>query len=106
MKRPLTLIALASALVATVGTAQAANHIDNRQERQEHRISQGVANGSLTPRETARLEHQQQRIERVEERDRADGGGLNRRERAHIAHMQNRASRNIARQKHDRQRTR
>jgi hypothetical protein len=90
--------------VAALGLALPADaRINQRQNRQQHRIAAGINNGSLTAREAARLEHQQAHISRYEARSRADGGGLDARERVRIEHMQDRASRNIHRQKHDAQ---
>jgi hypothetical protein len=66
------------------------------------RINQGVHNGTLTQRETRRLQHQQAHINRYEARSRADGGGLGPVERARLENMQDRASRNIYRKKHNR----
>ena len=79
--------------------------IDQRQANQEKRIDQGIASGQLTEREAARLDNQQDRIDRMEKKAKADGV-VTKKERARIHDAQDRASRNIARQKHDRQRTR
>lgn len=103
MLKKLTLATFACALSALAIANPASAHINQRQDRQQHRIAQGTASGHLTPRESARLERQQAHIARYEARSRADGGGLNRRERANLARMQSHASRNIYRQKHDRQ---
>lgn len=87
---------------ATTPTERMEHRIDARQARQEQRIDQGVQNGQLTRRESARLSHQQAHIDRVEDRALADGS-LNRREARHMEKMQDRAKRDIRRQKHDRQ---
>jgi hypothetical protein len=79
--------------------------IDARQERQQQRIDQGVASGELNQREAARLNRQQDRIQGMEERAKADGVVTNQ-ERRQLNRAQNRASRNIAREKHDRQKAR
>lgn len=81
--------------------AQAAR-VDQRQERQEKRIEQGVASGELTRRETARLEHQQRHINRLERRTEADGQ-VTAREAQRVESAQDRASQRIFRAKHDRQ---
>lgn len=99
------LLAISSVLLATGGTAYAQADtpvIDQRQMNQEQRIDQGVESGQLNPREAKRLERQQNRIDRMENRAKADGV-VTARERARISAAQNRASRNIAREKHDRQ---
>lgn len=94
-----------TALIAGLGVLGAAlpasARINQRQHHQQHRIANGIGNGSLTAREAARLERQQAHIARYEAHSRADGHGLSRSERARIEAMQDRASRQIARQKHD-----
>lgn len=76
--------------------------IDQRQANQEKRIDQGIASSQLNQREVNRLEREQNRINRLEDRAKADGAVTNR-ERARIDHAQDRASRGIAREKHDAQ---
>lgn len=76
--------------------------VDQRQLNQERRIEQGVASGSLTPREAARLERGQAHVERMETRAQADGT-VTRAERQRIEHAQDVQSRQIYREKHDRQ---
>ncbi|MEW6435282.1 MAG: hypothetical protein AB1730_27630 [Myxococcota bacterium] len=68
------------------------------------RINQGVASGQLTGPEAARLQRQENRLNRTIARDRCDGGGLTMHERAKIQRRENRLSRHIAVQKHDAQR--
>ena len=77
--------------------------IDQRQANQERRIEQGVASGQLTPREAARLEKGEQRIENAEARAKADGQ-VTQQEGSHLKHMENKESRAIRHEKHDRQR--
>lgn len=73
-----------------------------RAERQQKRIAQGVASGQLTPKETARLERQEARIDKDIARAEADGK-ITRQEAGKIEREQNRESRRIKRQKHDAQ---
>jgi hypothetical protein len=87
-------------------TASAADRIARRQERQQQRIGHGVSSGRLTAGETARLETREALLDRRIRRDRRDGGGLQPAERRRIEHRQDRLSRDIYRQKHDRQRRR
>jgi hypothetical protein len=68
------------------------------------RINQGVASGQLTGPEAARLQRQENRLNRTIARDQRDGGGLSLHERAKIQRQENRLSRHIAVQKHDAQR--
>ncbi len=95
---------LASLLVlATAGSAFAAE-VDRREENQQQRIAQGVQSGQLTPRETARLERKEARIDRQIKRERAENGGkLTPAERRQVNREQDRVSRQIYREKHDAQ---
>jgi hypothetical protein len=79
--------------------------IDQRQMNQEQRIDQGISSGQLNGREARRLDRQQDRIDRMENRANSDDV-VTGKERARIGAAQNRASRHIAREKHDRQGTR
>lgn len=96
-------------VVATLGAAAFAQtatpRVDQRQLNQERRIEQGVDSGALTAREANRLEAGQDRVERVEDRAKADGV-VTRRERVRLHQAQDVQSGRIARQKHDRQRDR
>ena len=80
--------------------------IQGRQARQQRRIAEGVRGGSLTPRETVKLERKERAIRREVRRDRRDGKGLTGREKAKITRQQNRVSREIYNEKHDAQRQR
>ena len=79
-------------------------HINQRQQNQQQRISQGIQSGQLTPREAQRLENEQYRFNREEQRFRSSGDGLSWRERNRLEEQQDRMSRQIYRQKHDGQR--
>lgn len=99
----LTAIAALAAFVSVSVFAQTATpSFDQRQERQQQRIDQGVASGQLTQREAARLDAGQDRLQRMEDRVKSDGT-VTRQERARLQHAENVQSRHIARQKHDRQ---
>jgi hypothetical protein len=96
----LTLILTGTIIVAT-GFAQE-TEIGQRKENQQDRIANGVANGSLTPHETANLERKEGAINRETRRERAqNGGNLTNKEKAQVNRQQNRVSRNIYRDKHD-----
>ncbi len=75
--------------------------VNNRQERQQNRIYNGVQNGSLNRREAGRLERQQYALNQKEARYRASGNGLSNSERARLERQQNELSQNINQQKHD-----
>jgi hypothetical protein len=97
-----TLLVAASAATWAQSPAASTPGVDARQERQEARIQQGAASGTLTGRETRQLERQQRAIEHAEGRAKADGT-VTARERAGLQHLQNKSSRSIRHQKHDRQ---
>lgn len=73
-----------------------------RNINQQQRIEQGVKSGSLTNRETARLERGESRIDRMEARAGADGK-VGPREQRRIQGAENRESRRIYKEKHDAQ---
>jgi hypothetical protein len=101
MMKTATVAASLSLMALLTVPAAAQSRIDNRQDRQETRIDNGIAQGQITPREAARLNAQQRSINRYEKRSRIDGPGLTRVERARIENKQDRASRSIARQRRD-----
>ena len=89
--------------MALAGSANADTpRFDARQHNQRTRIVNGVQNGELTMRETRRLAGGQVHLNRVERRAEADGV-VTGRERAHLQHEANQQSRRIHRQKHDAQ---
>ena len=101
MKKMFLNFIAAGLLLSTVATAEE-GRIQQRKENQQQRIGEGVENGSLTPKETAHLEHQQARLNHEIRADRkANGGNLTNNEKRQINRQQNRLSRNIYRQKHD-----
>ncbi len=93
---PSFVLGLLVALPILVG----AGPIEERQQRQQDRIAEGIASGSLNPREAARLEAGQAAIG-AEKRAFLQDGKLGPRERAKLRRDQNRASRHIYREKHD-----
>lgn len=98
----------ALALLLSAGFAQAQSlhrhdyHKNARaiQKQQQKRIAQGVRSGQLTPREAARLEHQQARIRYQKRMARADAR-VTPREYARIKKHQRMASRQIYMKKHN-----
>lgn len=90
------------AILPAAGLAQERS-INTRQREQQERIRQGVRSGELTRREARRLEAEEARI-RVDERyARRSGGQFTPQERRRIERELNHSSRDIYRQKHDRQ---
>ena len=102
-----TLIALltlagASAFAQTPASAPGTNtpRVDQREARQQARIAQGAANGSLTARETQHLEKEQARIDNTEAKAKSDGT-VTAKERRRLHAMQDGASRDIHRKRHN-----
>lgn len=91
------------AMVVLVSASVFAAPVGVRAVSEQARINQGVRSGQLNGREAARLQAQENRLQRHLVRDRIDGGGLTAREAAHLQAQENRLSRHIAVQKHDRQ---
>jgi hypothetical protein len=103
---------LALALAAPVAVANATtttkhrhhrHSINHRERNQQKRIGQGLQSGQLTPKEAAKLENKENRIENREARMRASGGKFTPGERNAIQHQLNNESKDIYRQKHDAQ---
>ena len=87
-----------------IGAASAvrAQEIQQRKENQQDRIANGVANGSLTPHETANLEHKEAGLNHEIRQDRKqNGGNLTNKQKAQVNRQQNKLSRNIYRDKHN-----
>lgn len=99
-------ILLTGTLMLGLGLAAPAlaeeNLIDQRRANEERRIANGLRDGSLTPREAARLQREQTRISREEQRFLSDGH-LSPRERRHLLRDEHRTSRHTWRERHDRQ---
>lgn len=103
MKKLFTALALVAASAAALAQSSATTTgVDNRQERQQGRIEQGTTSGQLNANEQARLNAQQGRIANAEAKAKADGA-VTAKERARLQHKQNKANRNIRRNKHDAQ---
>lgn len=95
-------IALAAALaVCAAAQAQTTSENAQRDADQQERIEQGLQSGELSTKETGRLEHQEQAIDRQEAHDMKTGGTLTPQEQARINREQNQVSRDIYRDKHN-----
>ena len=86
----------------TPAGSTATPRIDARAANQQKRIDQGVASGSLTQTEAARLQARQGRMAAAEAKFKSDGV-VTGKESAKLTHMENKNSRRIYKQKHDRQ---
>ena len=102
-KTTLSVLAICAMMLASAAHAQSATpRIDQREANQATRIDQGVTSGQLTQREAARLRAGQTHVQNMEDRAKADGT-VTGKERARIEHAQDTQSARIYRQKHDRQ---
>jgi opacity protein-like surface antigen len=99
-----TVVAAVLSFGAIAASAQTAEtpRIDARQAKQEQRIDQGIASGELNKREAHRLNHQQNVIDKAENKAKADGVVTDK-ERKALTRAQNNTSKRIYRQKHDAQ---
>jgi Ni/Co efflux regulator RcnB len=104
MKRTLLALAALAAVAAAPLAAQAApwQTINQRQANLEHRIDQGVRNGSLTRGEALRLRGEFRSLSRLEASYRRSNG-LSMRERADLDARFDRLSRQVRIERHDRQ---
>lgn len=101
MKNIFLTLVVAGFVVSAVPGLQA-QEIQQRKENQQDRIANGVGNGSLTPHETANLEHKEAGLNREIRHDRRqNGGNLTNKEKAQVNRQQNRLSGNIYRDKHN-----
>jgi Ni/Co efflux regulator RcnB len=91
---------LATAVVLLPLAAQA-GPLNNRIERQERRIYNGVRNGSLTPSESTRLNKRVDNIEAARYRALRSGGKLTNAEKYRLNRRLNRTSDAIYRAKHN-----
>ena len=106
MKRVIISILTGALLVgtATLSFAQDTKEgkIKTRKENQQKRIAKGVENGSLTAKETARIESKEAKINKEVRTERQENGGnLTNKEKAKVNRQQNRVSKDIYKQKHD-----
>jgi hypothetical protein len=96
-------VAVAALVGLMVASPAEAARADRRQGKQQARIVQGVKSGELTPAEARRLEAQHLALKHEIRKDRADDGHLDAAERAKIENQQDRLNRRIEVQKHDAQ---
>ena len=96
-------LALAAAFALPVlAQTQSTPRVDQRQANQERRIEQGEKSGALTGKEAKKLEKGQAHVRKMENKAVADGK-VTAKERSRIEHAQNKQSREIHKQKHDKQ---
>ena len=100
--RTITLAAAAAFTLPALAQTQSTPRIDQRQANQERRIEQGEKSGALTKKEAKRLEKGQAHVQKMENKAVADGK-VTPKEQARIEKAQNKQSREIYKQKHDKQ---
>ncbi len=99
--RLIAVTVVVAALAAGSAFANTATPRVNRREvRQQARIQRGVKSGELTRGEANRLERGQAHVDAMKDRAKADGV-VTPKERARLNHAQNRQSRRIHRLKHN-----
>jgi hypothetical protein len=90
---------------AQVQNTNPKSEIEKRDREQQKRIGEGIENGSLTAKEAGKLETKEAKLQKQEHRMRADGD-MTQQEKAKVNREQNQLSRDIYKQKHDKQRRR
>jgi uncharacterized membrane protein YebE (DUF533 family) len=85
-----------SSLAFAQGNGTGARRIDQREQRQQDRVADGLKDGSLTSSEAAKIERDEAKIRRDEAAAKADGV-VTRRERARLNRELNHTSREIHR---------
>ena len=91
-----TLWSAAAVTLLLTGILANAQSVDQRKEKQQQRIGQGIEKGQLTPREAANLEKQEKVVNKEVRNDRkANGGKLTPTERQQVNAQQNTMSKEI-----------
>jgi hypothetical protein len=98
----LGMLVLPAAASADQSTTWGTHWLNAREAHQDARTDAGIANGSLTGHEVARIERRDQALDNATDRALSDGD-LSRGEFRRLNHAYNHESRVIYRQKHDRQ---
>jgi hypothetical protein len=90
---------------AQVQNTDPKSEIGKRDREQQKRIGEGIENGSLTAKEAGKLETKEAKLNKQENRMRSDGD-MTQKEKAKVNREQNHLSKDIYKQKHDKQRRR
>ena len=102
MKRMMIGMMSGALMLGMATTSFAESKVGQRQQRQQQRIANGVAKGSLTAGETSHIEKQESRLNKEVRADRrANGGNLTNNEKQQINRQQNRLSKEIYVDKHN-----
>jgi hypothetical protein len=102
MPRLLAAAAFSLLILPMAASADPGDWFELRDQRNDARVANGAADGSLTDRELDRIENREQHADNVTDRALADGD-LTWRERRKLDRVHDRESRFIYRQRHDRQ---
>jgi len=94
--------AIATVWLPAQAQTDSTKRIDKRQENQAARIEKGEQSGALNQKEAARLQKGQAHVQKMENKAAADGK-ITQKERAKIEHAQDKQSAKIYREKHDKQ---
>lgn len=96
-----SIIAILSGLLVITPIAAQAGTIQNRINRQEHRVYTGVKNGSISPKEYRQIERREDRIEAARVHDIRSGGKLTQAEKNRLNQRLNKLSHTIYHYKHN-----
>jgi uncharacterized membrane protein YebE (DUF533 family) len=101
MKR-IVFATLVAAAALPLAAQTSTPRVDQREVNQQQRIEQGINSGQLTPKETAKLEKGEAKIDKMEAKAKSDGT-VTAKERKKITKAQNKESKKIYKEKHDKQ---
>ena len=78
------------------------NEVNNREERQQDRIANGIKSGKISPEKAANLEKREADVQKQEQRDMAKHGGhLTKAEQRRLNDRENKISHSIHKDKHN-----
>jgi CRISPR/Cas system-associated endoribonuclease Cas2 len=100
MKSTILAALVTAAVLPVAAQTPSTPRVDQRQANQEARIQQGVKSGELTPKEAAKLEKGQDKVEKMENKAVADGK-VTPKEQAKLERAQNKQSKKIAKKKNN-----
>jgi hypothetical protein len=95
------ILSIATTAIVFAPISAMAGPIQERINRQDNRIYNGVKNGSLTPKEYRILERKEDSIQNQRDRFIRSGGKFTKAEKRHINHRLNRQSERIYNYKHN-----
>ena len=96
-----SIIAIFTGLLILTPLAAQAGSLQNRINNQEHRIYNGVKNGSISPQEYRQIDRREDRIEAARLRAIRSGGKLTQAEKHRLNHRLNQTSKTIYNYKHN-----